>query len=114
VQANVSVAIVDEHGVLLTFERMDGASFISADIAVAKARTAALWRRSTHVWENNVKERPVLMKMPDNLPVRGGLPVMHDGDCIGGVGASGARSDQDEAIVAAGLAAAGLSAPEGI
>ncbi len=107
---NVSIAIVDEHGTLLRFERMDGAAFSSAEVSIAKARTAAIWRRSTKFWEGNVKDRLVLMKMPDNLPVTGGVPGLSDDEVVGAIGVSGVRSDQDEQIALAGLAALGLTA----
>jgi glc operon protein GlcG len=107
---NVSIAIVDEHGVLLGFVRMDGAAFSSAEVSVAKARTAAIWRRSTKFWEGNVKDRLVLMKMPDNLPVTGGVPGLSEDEVVGAIGVSGVRSDQDEQIALAGLAAIGLTA----
>lgn len=108
-QWNVSIAIVDEHGVLLRFERMDGAALSSAEVCVAKARTAAIWRRPTKFWEDRVTERPPLLKMPNNLPVQGGVPGVHDGDVVGAIGVSGVRSDQDEEVALAGLAAVGLA-----
>jgi glc operon protein GlcG len=105
----VSIAIVDEGGFLLRFQRLDGASSGSAEASIAKARTAALWRRPTKFWEDRVKERPPMMKLPDNLPLQGGVPGVHEGDVVGAIGVAGVRSEQDEEIALAGLAAAGLT-----
>jgi glc operon protein GlcG len=52
-----------------------------------------------------IKDRPVMMKFPDNLPIQGGVPIMHQGDCVGAIGVSGVQSAQDEQIAAAGAAA---------
>ena len=104
----VAIAILDDGGHLLHFSRMDGASPANAAIAVDKARTAALSRRSSGRWEQLVMDgRMGMLNMPGILPVQGGLPIMVDGVCIGAVGASGVQSPQDEQIVAAGIKALG-------
>jgi glc operon protein GlcG len=101
---NVSIAILDDGGHLLGFERMDGATPANAGIAVEKGRTAALSRRSSGMWEDLIKGgRTAMLKMPDILPVQGGMPIMVDGVCIGGVGVSGVQSQQDEQIATAGI-----------
>jgi len=103
---NVAIAILDDGGHLLHFTRMDGATPANAGIAVEKAKTAAISRRSTGVWEDFVKGgRTAMIKMPGILPVQGGMPIMADGTCIGGVGVSGVQSQQDEQIANAGIAA---------
>jgi uncharacterized protein GlcG (DUF336 family) len=103
---NVAIAILDDGGHLLHFIRMDGATPANAAIAVEKARTAAVSRRSSGVWEDMIKGgRTAMMKMPDILPVQGGMPIIVDGTCIGGVGVSGVQSQQDEQIASAGIAA---------
>ncbi|MFY9317511.1 MAG: heme-binding protein [Burkholderiales bacterium] len=103
---NVAIAILDDGGHLLHFMRMDGATPANAAIAVEKARTAAVSRRSSGVWEEFVKGgRTAMMKMPGILPVQGGMPIFVDGTCIGGVGVSGVQSQQDEQIASAGIAA---------
>jgi glc operon protein GlcG len=104
---SVSFAVVDDAGYALYLERMDGAGPLTAEVATAKARTAAVTRRPTKFWEDLVKERPVMMKFPDNLPIQGGLPIMHQGECVGAIGVSGVQSHQDEQIAAAGVAALG-------
>jgi uncharacterized protein GlcG (DUF336 family) len=100
---NVAIAILDDGGHLLHLVRMDGATPANAEIAVQKARTAATTRRSSKSWEERVAGgRLVMMKMPV-LPVQGGLPVLFEGTCVGGIGASGVQSHEDEQIVQAGI-----------
>jgi glc operon protein GlcG len=100
----VTVAVVDDGGYLLHLERMDGAVLQSAEVATRKARTAALSRRPTKALEDMIKDRPVMLFFPDRLPIQGGLPILHQGECVGGVGVSGVMSHEDEQIAAAGLA----------
>lgn len=104
----VAIAILDDGGHLMHFARMDGASPANAAIAVDKARTAAISRRTTGRWEQLVKDgRTGMLNMPGILPVMGGVPIMVDGVCVGGIGASGVQSHEDEQIVAAGIKALG-------
>jgi glc operon protein GlcG len=99
----VAIAILDDGGHLLHLERMDGASPANAAIAVEKARTAAVTRRPSKMWEERVAGgRLSMLKMPV-LPVTGGLPIVVDGVCVGGIGASGVQSHEDEQIVQAGI-----------
>ncbi len=102
---NVSIAIVDDAGYLLHLERMDGAGPMTAEVAAGKASTAAVTRRPTKFWEDRVKERPVFLKFPDNLPIQGGVPLMHQNECVGAIGVSGVQSHEDEQIANAGVAA---------
>ncbi len=104
---NVSIAIVDDGGYLLHLERMDGAGPMSAEVATGKASTAAVTRRPTKFWEDRVKERPVFLKFPDNLPIQGGVPIMYQNECVGAIGVSGVQSHEDEQIANAGIAALG-------
>ena len=103
----MSIAIVDDAGSLLYFERLDGAGPMTSEVAPAKARTAALTRRPTKFWEDRVKERPSMMKFPDNLPIQGGVPIMYQGECVGAIGVSGVQSHEDEQVANAGVAALG-------
>lgn len=103
----VTLAVVDNGGHLLWLQRLDGAAPISADIAPAKARTAALGRRETKVYEDMINQgrvsflsAPVLQGM-----LEGGLPIMVDGQCVGAVGVSGVKSTEDAQIARAGIAA---------
>ena len=102
---NVSIAVVDDAGFLLHLERQDGAGPMTAEVAASKARTAAVTRRPTKAWEDMVKDRPVFLKFPENLPIQGGVPIMHQGDCVGAIGVSGVQSHQDEQVANAGVAA---------
>ena len=102
---NVCIAILDDGGHLLHLARMDGASPANARIAVEKGRTAAETRRSTTAWQERIAKRPELLNMPQVTPVQGGLPIMVDGVCVGGVGISGVQSHEDEQIAAAGVKA---------
>lgn len=100
---NVCIAILDDGGHLLHLVRMDGATPANSAIAVEKARTAATTRRSSKSWEERVAGgRTSMLKMPV-LPVQGGLPIMVQGTCVGGIGASGVQSHEDEQIVQAGI-----------
>jgi glc operon protein GlcG len=102
---NVCIAILDDGGHLLHLARMDGASPANARIAVEKGRTAAETRRSTKAWQERIAKRPELLNMPQVTPVQGGLPIMVEGVCVGGVGISGVQSHEDEQIAAAGIKA---------
>ena len=102
----VSIAIVDDGGHLLWFQRLDGAAPISAHIAPAKARTAALGRRESRIYEEMINGgRMSFLSAPeiDGL-LEGGVPLMADGHCIGAVGVSGVKSSEDAQIAKAGVA----------
>ena len=101
---NVTIAIVDDGGHLLSLLRGDGAGPVTAEIAARKAHAAAVSRRSTKLSEERIASRPALIKMPV-LPVQGGVPIMHDGHCVGAVGVSGVQSQEDEIVANAGIAA---------
>jgi uncharacterized protein GlcG (DUF336 family) len=101
----VTIAVVDEGGYLLMLERMDGAGLQSPEIATAKARTAALSRMPTKFLEDVTKERVATVVFPGRLPVQGGLPIFHEGECVGAIGVSGVKSPEDEQIASVGLAA---------
>ncbi len=101
----VVIAIVDDGGHLLHLSRMDGATPANAAISVEKSRTAAMSRLNSGVWQERIKTRPEMLKMPGILPVQGGVPILVDGACVGGVGVSGVQSHEDEQIANAGIAA---------
>jgi len=102
---NVTIAVVDDGGFLLHLERLDGAPAQSATIATAKAWTAAATRTPTKALEDIVKERPATAAFPGRVAVQGGLPILHQGECVGGVGVSGVKSHEDEQVAKAGLQA---------
>ncbi|HUN68771.1 MAG TPA: heme-binding protein [Burkholderiales bacterium] len=100
----VAIAILDDGGHLLHFSRMDGATPANAAIAVEKARTSALSRRTSGNWEERIKAgRTAMLKMPGILPVQGGVPIVAEGTCIGAIGVSGVQSHEDEQIAQAGI-----------
>ncbi len=105
----VTIAVVDDGGHLLWLQRLDGAAPISAEIAPAKAKTAALGRRESKVYEDMINNgrasflsAPVLQGM-----LEGGMPVIVNGQCAGAVGVSGVKSSEDVQIARAGIAALG-------
>ncbi|MBX9905547.1 MAG: heme-binding protein [Burkholderiales bacterium] len=101
---NVAVAVVDNNGGLIYFERMDNTQTASLDIAIGKARNGAMYRRSTRAWVDTIaKTGPAVMTLPGVIASPGGLPIMADGKVIGGVGVSGVTGDQDEQCAMAGL-----------
>ena len=104
---NVSIAIVDDAGHLLLLERMDGALPLSASVATGKARTSGITRRPTKFWEDRVKERPAFVEFPVDVKIQGGLPIMHQNECVGAIGVSGVQSHEDEQIADAGIKALG-------
>jgi len=103
----VAVAIVDNHGMLIYYEMMDDTQTASAVVAIDKARSAAIYRRPTRVFEELVNKggRPSVANLRDASMLTGGLPIMVGGKTIGGVGVSGVTSDQDEQCAKAGLEA---------
>lgn len=106
----VTIAVVDDGGHLLCLQRLDGAAAISAHIAPAKAHTAALGRRETKLYEDVVNGgRTSFLSAPDIKGLlEGGVPIMKDGQCLGAVGVSGVKSNEDAQIAKAGIAAIGL------
>ena len=109
-QANgwaVTISIVDDGGHLLALKRLDGAAPISAYISQEKARSAALGRRETAGYEDMInKGRTAFLSVPVlQGMLEGGVPILVDRQCIGAVGVSGVKSDQDVQIGKAGIAA---------
>lgn len=98
-------AVVDRGGNLLAVERLDGTFAAGANIAIGKARTAALFQRPTKFFEDVInKGRTAMTALPDFTPLQGGVPVLMDGEIAGAVGVSGASSaqqDEDFAVAAA-------------
>ena len=106
----VSIAIVDDGGHLLWFQRLDGAAPSSSTMAPAKARTAAMGRRETKVYEDLINGGRYSFLTAPTLEgmLEGGVPIMKDGQCLGAVGVSGVKSNEDVQIAKAGIAAIGL------
>lgn len=106
----VTIAIVDDGGHLLWLQRLDGAAPVSAQIAPAKARTAALGRRESRLYEEMINGGRVSFLSAPGLEglLEGGMPILKDGQCIGAVGVSGVKSTEDVQVARAGIAAIGL------
>jgi uncharacterized protein GlcG (DUF336 family) len=102
-----AIAIVDDGGNLLYLERLDGTFPAGAMISIGKARTAALFKKPTSAFEDIIKNgRTAMVALPDFTPLQGGLPLELDGRVVGGIGVSGAASQQrDEAVAKAGATA---------
>jgi len=101
---NVVIAIVDTHGFLKYYEMMDDTQTASATVAIEKARTAAMFRRPTKMFEDAIAGgRNAILGMSSLLPVEGGLPIVANGKVIGAVGVSGLTSPQDAQVAQAGL-----------
>jgi glc operon protein GlcG len=100
---NVAVAVVDNHGFLVYFERMANTQTASVEIAIGKARTAATYRRPTRVFQDVINKAPAVATLPGVVASPGGVPIFVDGKVIGAVGVSGVTGDQDEQCAKAGL-----------
>ena len=102
----IVIAVLDDGGHLMYLERMDGTQKASSRIAEAKGRTAILFKRPTKAIEDNVLEgRTVMMGLPGAVPLEGGVPLVKDGQFLGGIGVSGVQSFQDGIVARAGAAA---------
>jgi glc operon protein GlcG len=100
----VTIAVVDDGGHLLGLSRLDGASPVSASIAIEKARTSAIGRRESKAFEDMINGgRFAFLSTPLFATLEGGVPIMFDGQCVGAVGVSGVKSDQDAQIAAVGV-----------
>lgn len=106
----VTIAIVDDGGHLLHLQRLDGAPPVSSHIAPSKAHTAALGRRESKVYEDVINGgRMSFLSAPFiHGMLEGGVPIMKDGHCLGAVGVSGVKSNEDAQVARAGIAALGL------
>src|SRR5881227_2083767 len=98
------VAVVDEGGNLMALERLDGTFAMGATISIGKARTAVLFKKPTRVFEELInKGRTAMTALDGFTPLIGGIPIVIDGQVVGGVGVSGAASaNQDEELALAG------------
>ena len=105
--ARVVIAVVDEAGSLLLLERLDDTQVASVNVGIDKARTAAIYRRPSKVFEDQVKNgRVSALALHGAVALQGGVPIIVDGKVIGAVGVSGETPSQDEDIAMAGAAVA--------
>jgi len=101
----MAIAVVDTAGNLVYFEKMDGTQNGSVNIAVEKARSAALFKRPTKTFQDGLAQGGVglrLLGLSGAVPVDGGIPIVEGGKIIGAIGASGGTSDQDGQTAQAG------------
>ena len=103
--ATVVIAVVDDGGQLILLERLDDTQVASVEVAIGKARTAAIFRRPSKVFEDQVKDgRVAALALPGATPLQGGIPIAVEGKVIGAIGASGNSPQEDEEIALAGAA----------
>jgi glc operon protein GlcG len=104
------IAVVDDGGNLMALERIDGTFAAGAAISIGKARTAALFKKPTKVFEDVIAKGRTAMVAVDFTPLQGGIPIVVDGQVVGAIGVSGASSaqqDEEFAIAGANAVAAG-------
>ena len=103
----VVISIVDDGGHLLWLQRLDGAAPVSAYIAPAKAKTAAMGRRESKIYEDMINNGRVSFTTAPYIDgmLEGGVPIVVDGQVVGAVGVSGVKSAEDAQIAKAGIAA---------
>ena len=107
-QWNMAVAVVDPNGTLVYYEKMDNTQLGSADVALDKARSAALFKRPTKAFQDALASGGAGMRvlgLRGAVPVEGGAPIIVGGQIVGAIGLSGANSDQDGQCANAGVAA---------
>lgn len=108
------IAVVDDGGNLMALERIDNTFAAGANISIGKARTAVLFKRPTRVFEDIIRNgRTPMIALADFTPLQGGVPILVDGEVVGGVGVSGASSaqqDEEFAIVGANALTGGMAA----
>jgi len=96
---NISICVVDDGGHVLALHRMDGAAPGTAHVAAEKARSAAMFRASTKLFEDFVAAgQTAMLTLPGSLPIQGGIPIRAGQEVIGAVGVSGVRSHEDEEV----------------
>ena len=102
----LNVAVVDSGGNLVAFQRMDGAQLASIQISEHKARSAAIFRRETKVFENGIQQSNLnyLMTLDGVIASRGGIPLLENGKVVGAIGCSGGTGSQDEVACKVGAA----------
>src|SRR4051812_36527810 len=109
---NVCIAIVDDGGHLIYFQRMDGTQHGSVLVSQKKAQSAIAFKRPTKVFEDGVAGgRNVLLALPGGVPLEGGVPLTIDGEMIGAIGVSGVTAQQDGIIAQAGVDALAKLSP---
>ena len=105
--STVVIVVVDDGGHLLVLERLDDTQVASVEVGIGKARTAAIFRRPSKVFEDQIREgRVAALALPGATPLQGGIPIVSGGKVIGAIGVSGNTPQEDEDIAKVGAAAA--------
>jgi len=104
--STVVIVVVDEGGYPLVLHRLDDTQVASVEAGIGKARTAAIFRRPSKVFEDQIREgRVAALALPGATPLQGGIPLLVDGKVVGAIGVSGNTRQEDEDIAKAGAAA---------
>lgn len=104
--ATVVIAVVDDGGNLIVLHRLDDTQVASVEVAIGKAKTAAIFRRPSKVFEDQIRDgRVAALALPGATPLQGGIPIVVDGKVIGAVGVSGNSPQEDEEIAKVGAGA---------
>jgi glc operon protein GlcG len=102
------IAVVDDGGHLVSLDRIEDAQYGSVEVAIAKARASAAFRRPTKAFSDRVANGQLgVLTTPGMMSLEGGVPLMSGKHVVGAVGVSGATSEQDGQVAAAGAAALG-------
>ncbi len=103
--ATVVIAVVDDGGNLIVLHRLDDTQVASVDVGIGKARTAAIFRRPSKEFEDQIRSgRVAALALPGATPLQGGVPITVDGKVVGAIGVSGNTPQEDEDIPKAGAA----------
>ena len=106
--STVVIVVVDDAGHLLVLHRLDDTQVASVEVGIAKARTAAIFRRPSKVFEDQVKNgRISALALPGAAALQGGVPIVHRGRVVGAIGVSGNTPQEDEDIAKVGAAVLG-------
>ena len=104
--STVVIVVVDDGGHVLLLERLDDTQVASVEVGIGKARTAAIFRRPSKDFEDQVRNgRVAALVLPGATPLQGGIPIVMDGKVLGAVGVSGNTPQEDEDIAKVGAAA---------
>lgn len=104
--ATVVIAVVDDGGQLILLERLDDTQVASVEVGIGKARTAAIFRRPSKVFEDQIRDgRVAALALPGATPLQGGIPIIIGGKVVGAIGVSGNTPQEDEDIAIAGASA---------
>ena len=99
----VVIVVVDDSGTVIQLSRMDAAQVASVNVGIGKARTAAIYRRPSRVFEEQIRDgRVAALALADATPLQGGVPILINSKVVGAVGVSGDSPQVDEEIAIAG------------